>query len=390
MKLIHIATRHRVGGAERNLVNSVVAELERGYEVHVAAGADGFVNSFPDATRVHVMRSLQREPTPIDDVRTFRALCALALRERFDVVHTHQSKAGVLGRLAARGRARAIVHTVHMPSFGSAYVAPASRAFLAAERYCAQFTDRIVTVGEEVREKYLAAGIGSPGQYAVVRSPIEIDRFTALRDASEADRRRWREELRVRDGRRVVITIGALDRRKRQRLILEQSARVLQSMDAMLLVAGEGPELRALERRAAELRLGDRVRFLGFTEDIVPLLGTADALVHAAETEGVSQTLVQAMAAGVPVVATEAEGQREVPDSPVIAVDRGGERLGEALHAALLGAGPPPIDPETFAPWRPESVERSLDAHYQFLEARVGAPPRPAARLAHAGVGGER
>ena len=121
LRILHITTRHRRGGAERNLRYTTELEVARGYDVHVAVGTDDFVDDFPPEVRRHPVDALVRDLSPVADMRATAELRELIRAHGYDVVHTHQSKAGVLGRLAAGTCSATVVHTAHMASFGPGY-----------------------------------------------------------------------------------------------------------------------------------------------------------------------------------------------------------------------------------------------------------------------------
>src|ERR1700759_3592938 len=129
VRILHIATRHRVGGAERNLLYTVSRQAARGFEVHVAVGTEDLEADFRPPIRFHPVGALVREVSPTCDRRATRDLRMLMRTQRFDVVHTHQSKAGAVGRVAALGIAPIVLHTAHMASFGPAYGRARSAVF---------------------------------------------------------------------------------------------------------------------------------------------------------------------------------------------------------------------------------------------------------------------
>ena len=369
MRILHVATRHRRGGAERNLLHTAQWELDRGHEVHLALGNDSLIEDLPPGLGVHLVQDLVREVSPLKDQRALRQLRSLIGRERYDVVHTHQSKAGVLGRLAARGRSRRIVHTIHMASFGPSYGRIGSSTFKQAERFCARFTDVIVSVGQELREMYLAAGVGKPDQYMVIRSPIDIERFAQVRRTTAEERSRARTSFGLPIGS-VIVTAAALEPRKRIGLIIEALASDLQSGSMVLAIAGDGGERSSLERQAETLGLASSVRFLGHVQDMPGLLSTAGVLVHAATVEGVPQVVIQALAAGVPAVATEMIGVKEVPQSGVTIV-AGGD-IADAVTRVL--ASPTEAVPlAALDAWTTEGVDRGLAALHERLVPAGGA-----------------
>ena len=154
-------------------------------------------------------------------------------RVAYDVVHTHQSKAGILGRLAASGRARRVVHTVHMASFGNGYNPLASMAFRIAEKRASRRTDVTVFVGDELRAIYVDAGVCRAGDSVVIRSPIDITRLAEARGWTASQRLDARRMHGLPADRSLIVWIGALSPRKRP-VIAVRSLHPL-------LASGEGP-----------------------------------------------------------------------------------------------------------------------------------------------------
>jgi glycosyltransferase involved in cell wall biosynthesis len=255
---LHVTTRHRRGGAERNLRYTTESELARQYDVHVAVGTEGFVDDFPPEVHRHPVEALVRDLSPVADARATAELRALIRAYGYDVVHTHQSKAGVLGRLAARTCSVTVVHTGHMASFGPGYGRGQSAAFLAAERACARATALFVFVGRDLLRRYVRAGAADPSRSHVIHSPIpSLSRIAGLR----------RQRNQPRSGNRaggppLILAVGALDRRKRHALLLSELAHVLARGDARLAIAGEGPEMDTLRALRAQLGLDQAVQLL--------------------------------------------------------------------------------------------------------------------------------
>lgn len=373
-KVLHVATAHRRGGAERNLIHTLEWELAHGWDVHVAVGDFEYQPNMPANVATHIVPHLVRRVTPLTDMRAARALRRLIRDENFDVVHTHQSKAGILGRIAAWHRSPVIVHTVHMPSFGPAYSWYSSTLYRGVERLCAHATDRFVTVGEELRAMYLRAGIGSPEQYSVIRSPVVLARFSKLRDLSSSQRFLWRERFDIPRNAKVILAIGALDRRKRHDVALRQLAPHLRETELLFLIAGEGPLDAELRLLARQLGIENSVRLLGFVDDVCPLLAVADVLIHISEVEGVAQVVLQAMAAGVPIVASDVPGLREVSGAPVLTVADDCNDLWNAVDRTF--SAPQNFilaEPSELADWCPEVVDHDLAALHAELEAMLEA-----------------
>jgi glycosyltransferase involved in cell wall biosynthesis len=277
----------------------------------------------PDV-RLHPLGAARR-PAP-GDVASLARLARLVARA--DAVHVHSAKAGFLGRLAAalRGRTGRCAFTPHAWSFWVAGGAEA-RLYRGLERRAARWCRAIVAVSADERDAGLAAGVGRPEQYRVIPNGVDVMRFGAAREPVP--------------GR--VLFLGRLAPQKRPDLALRALARV---PGAELQLANDGPDRAALERLAAELGISDRVRFLGYRDDVPALLARTSCLLVTSDYEGGSLVVPEAMAAGVPVVATRAGGVEEVLDGGGLVVGRGdveavadalSRMLGDAAEAARLG-----------------------------------------------------
>ncbi len=235
-----------------------------------------------------------RRPGP-SDAASFARL--LSLVKEAAAIHVHSAKAGFLGRLAARvrGRAGSTLYTPHAWSFWAAQGAEA-RLYRMLERRAAHWCRVIVAVSEHERDAGLAAGIGSSEQYRVIPNGVDVGRFARARDPVP--------------GR--VLFLGRLAPQKRPDLAVEAVARLRARIPgAELHLATDGPDRDAVEALAARRSLTGAVRFLGYRDDVPELLARAGCLLVTSDYEGAPLTVVEAMAAGVPVVATRVGGVPE-------------------------------------------------------------------------------
>jgi glycosyltransferase involved in cell wall biosynthesis len=238
-----------------------------------------------------------REPSAGDAVTLGRLL---RLAGSADLVHGHSSKAGFLARLASRLRRRsgACLFTPHGWSFWSAEGGKA-RAYLALERAAARWCRVILSVSAHERDAGLAAGVGRAEQYRVIPNGVDLDRFAA--------------EPHPVAGR--VVMVARLAAPKRADLAVRALARVRARVpSATLRLIGDGPDRPGVERLAAELGVGEAVEVLGTRSDVPALLAEASCLLLASDYEGCPLTVLEAMAAGVPVVATRVGGVPELVD----------------------------------------------------------------------------
>ncbi|OGL00948.1 MAG: hypothetical protein A3I14_01880 [Candidatus Rokubacteria bacterium RIFCSPLOWO2_02_FULL_73_56] len=341
IRVLHVITRLTLGGSSENTLATVVGLASAGYAGALAVGlAESEAAVVDDARRrgcrVVDVPALGREVRPLRDLAALRQLTALMRRERPRIVHTHTSKAGFLGRLAARlARVPAVIHQPHGHVFYGYWGAPRTALYVALERRAARWTDRIVTLTERGTAEHLARGIGRPGQYATVPSGVP----TAALRAAAPPRAAARARLGLAPDAYVVAGLGRLVPVKGFDLLVEALPRLAAEVpSARVLLVGDGPERAALEARARALGVAARLHVTGATPEVAAHLAAADVLAAPSRNEGMGRALVEAMALGLPVVATAVGG------IPAVVEDGGCGRLvppgdADALAAALAGLG---------------------------------------------------
>lgn len=333
--VLHLITRMVHGGAQENTLATVAAIAGGGWRSTLVTGpADGPEGSLePECHRrgvrmIHVPE-LVRELSPAQDVRALRRLVALIRAEQPQIVHTHTSKAGILGRIAARmARVPVVIHTPHGHVFHGYYGPLRSQLFRWIEWACAPLADRLIALTEQERQDHLRRGIGRPERFVVIPSGVDF----APIDAARTQRRATRAALGIAPDAPVIGCVARLVPIKDHATLLAAFQRVAAAVPrAVLLLVGDGPLRGDLEARATALGIGDRVRFLGLRTDVPRLLAAMDLFALASLNEGMGRVLVEAMAMGLPVVATRVAG--------IVDVVRDGE-------SGLLV---PPQDPEGMA-----------------------------------------
>jgi glycosyltransferase involved in cell wall biosynthesis len=275
-----------------------------------------------------------------------------------DIVHTHTAKAGAVGRAAARcAGVPVVVHTFHGHVLRGYFPRPVEGIFRAIERGLTRITDRIVTLSPALKADLVAMGIAQPGKIEVV--PLGMDLEPLLR--SDSRRGELRSELGIGPEELLVGTVGRLVLIKNHRLFLMAARSMVDSgLPARFVIIGDGELRDSLQVFASELGIADRIRFLGWRKDMVPVYAGLDLLALTSDNEGTPMAVIEAMAAGVPVVATAVGG---VPD-----VVREGE----------TGRLVPPGDPEAMSRiWRNALTEKIPTEQMrrrarQEVEARFG------------------
>lgn len=344
MRIVHVITRLIVGGAQENTLLSCQGQHDRGHEVTLITGpALGPEGSLMDRATGHgyaveVIDDMRRAVLPLRDLRTYRALVRRFRELRPDVVHTHSSKAGILGRHAARAAGvRAVVHTVHGLAFTASTSALVNGAYKVLERRAAPAAARIVCVADAMRDQSLAAGIGRPEQYVTVYSGMETAPFLD----PPVPRQQVRARYGIADGDVVAGTIARLFHLKGHDDLLELAPDLCARFRRLKFMwVGDGLLRQDFERRIAAMGLADRFVLTGLVPParIPELTGAMDLLVHPSRREGLARALAQGGLAGVPVVTYDVDGNREgLLDGQsgflVPAFDRA--RLGDALGRLL-------------------------------------------------------
>jgi len=312
-RIAHLITKLELGGAQQNTLFCMATHDRDSFEPVLLAGAGGILDDEARAVsnaEVHLVPWLVHPVRPWADLVAFFKLRAFLKRERIELVHTHSSKAGILGRLAARSAGvPAIVHTVHGWSFNDTQPAWKRKLYVAAERLAARRTDRLIVVSSRNSEKGLAEGIGRPDQYRTIHSGIHVSAFAR----PERARAEVRRSLGYTDEHRVVGTIACLKPQKAP-LDFVRAAADASRHDPRLrfFVAGDGELLGDVEALVAELGLHDVVQVLGWRRDVIDLYHAMDVFLLTSLFEGLPRAVLQSMAAGVPVVATDVDGTPEV------------------------------------------------------------------------------
>jgi glycosyltransferase involved in cell wall biosynthesis len=314
-RVVHVIARMNVGGPAELLVQLLnelpdqellMGEVDEGEADHLALRA-------PE-TPFTLVPGLGRSPRTGDDLRALAFLVRELRRRRPDVVHTHTAKAGALGRIAARRAAVPhLVHTFHGHLLQGYFSPRVTRAVVHTERVLARRTDRIVAVGEQVRDDLLGVGIGTFSQYAVIAPGVVAPFHTGKAHSRAA--------LGLSPTGPVVSCVGRLTAIKRPDRMLAV-ARLLP--DVTFLVAGEGPLLEQTRRDAP-----GNVRLLGWRADIGTVHAAADVALLTSDNEGMPVTLIEAALCGTPAVSTDVGSTREVVVGEVTATDP------DALAAAV-------------------------------------------------------
>jgi glycosyltransferase involved in cell wall biosynthesis len=401
-KILHILTRLDMGGSAQNTLLTC-HKLARKYEIvlvhglsqesNMTASEKAAVEAQIESARVKGVRivavpSLVRRISPVNDVRTLYDLVRIIQQEKPDVVHTHTSKAGIIGRLAAKiARVPFIVHTPHGHVFYGHFGAALSRVFLWVETLFSHLTDRVVALtGGEGRD-YTDCNVYPEDKIVHIHSGVDIEKFRQS-PVSVVEKKR---SLGLAPNAMVVGFIGWLLPIKGPMHLLKAMEAVWHDHeDVVLVFIGKGD--LDVELRTAALQTGadGRINFLGWRDDVEEIMPLFDIFVLPSLNEGMGRVLVEAMAAGKPIVASNVGGIPDLVqhDYNGLLVAPGDEKalatsikqlLGNPQKAKLMGQR----GREFCSQFSLESMVEKLDILYQdlFKFHRQGLHPAPPAGL---------
>lgn len=312
LRVLHIITRLELGGAQRNTLYTVAHLDRREFSPALAWGPGGVLDAEAGALedlRLHPVPELVRRVRPTGDVRALSALRRVIRQERPRIVHTHSSKAGILGRLAARLEGvPAIVHTVHGFGFTPLQPAPVRALFLSLERLAARWTTQVITVSRTDLERGVRLGLFPRDGVTVIRSGIPLRDYTGASGGETV-----RLELGVPADAVLVTQIGNFKPQKAPLDFVRMAIRTSGASGKLFfLMTGDGPLRRRAKALVHEAGLDERFRFTGWRDDIPAILDATDIGVLASRHEGLPRAVVESLAAGIPVVATAVDGTPEV------------------------------------------------------------------------------
>ena len=384
LRVLHVITRMIVGGAQENTLLSVEG-LDRlpEYEVTLVSGVDNgpegeLLTRARRTTRLVVLPELGRNISPLADLKAFWKLYRLIRTGGYHLVHTHSSKAGVLGRLAAwLAGTPLVVHTLHSLVFHDYQPWLVNRLWWAVKKVCAPLTDHFISVSDVISRKAITAGIDRPEKFTTIYSGMELDWFLK----AKVDPERVRREFGIPPDAPVVGKIARLFPLKGHDQLLDAApAIVRRHPQVRFFLIGDGILQEHLRHRAAQMGILENFVFAGLIERerIPEMLAVMDVVVHTSLREGLARVLPQALAMGKPCVSFDIDGAPEVvipgetgyltrPGDAEGLADGVNTLLADAELRARMGeAGRRRVDPA----FRAETMVREIAAVYAMLAER--------------------
>lgn len=386
-KVIHVITRFDKGGSAENTFLTVRGLDREKYEVILVRGlsressmdavkAGAVENNLNEAIqagiRILTVPELVRNIRPYADLKAFFRLVKIFRAERPHIVHTHTSKAGFLGRWAARlVGVPLVVHTPHGHVFWGYFNRLVTAFFILLEKITAVITDRIITLTEQEKKDYLIRRIAPDGKFEIIHSGVALGSFLA----SGADSLGMRKELGIPADAFVAGTAGRLTAVKGHKYLIAAAQKVLLRNPGMYFIfLGDGELSGELQAQAAASGVKDNARFLGWRQDVAAVMSAFDVFILPSLNEGMGKVLVEAMAMGKPIIASAVGGITDlvihgengmlVPCADAEAIARGIETLRRdpAMRKSMGAKGK-----AMAADFSAESMIRKIDRLYCAL-----------------------
>lgn len=312
MKILYIITKLELGGAQKVCLTLAEA-FSCDHEVHLMTGVGGILDDvarklFGD--RFVVNPYMGREISPIADIKALKFIRNYMRKHSFDIVHTHSSKAGILGRYAAyKEHVPRVVHTIHGFAFNDFRHVLINDLYKAAERWASRFAHVLVAVTTEDVVVGMKNNIGKKNQYAVVRAAADIDYFAGYSSPST----NIRQELHIPDSAHIVTQISCFKKQKNPIDFVRLASHIVQKRnDVYFILIGDGDLRPKIEEMIKKLNVSKHLQLLGWKDDVRPYIAQSDVILLTSLWEGLPITIVESFAMHKPVVVTAVNGNKEI------------------------------------------------------------------------------
>ena len=313
IKVCHIITKLELGGAQQNTLYTLGHLNTADFETILITGIGGILDEEAKAlknTKLYFLKSLVREISPINDLAAFINIAIILVKEKPDIVHTHSSKAGIIGRFAAfLAKAPVIVHTFHGFGFNDFQSFIVRKMYVLVEIAAAWISDKLIAVSQQNIQKGLANNIGLNNKYTLIRSGIDTNKYKNI----TVDKVKIRKSLGIEENQKIITTIGPFKAQKNLIDFLRTANRIsIKNVNSTFLIIGDGEERGKLEKYIVNHNLSGKVKLLGWRRDIAELLHITDIFVMTSLWEGLPRSCLEAMCCGLPIVANSIDGVKEV------------------------------------------------------------------------------
>ena len=311
IKLLHIITHLPIGGAQDNTLYTIELLNKKKYDISLCCNFSGELveraKKIEDIKLINIP-ILSRDVNLINDTRAFLALYKIIKKEDYDIIHTHSSKAGFLGRIASKiNKVPIIIHTVHGFPFNDFMNFFKKNFYILIEKLLANWTDVLITVSNLNKKKIIDLGISKKDKIYNIYSGIDLKIFDRKNDRS------FKKELKLGDNEILIGAVGRLSGQKDPITLIRAFNLVSKKFpDAHLVFVGDGPLRNKITKMIKKLKLTSKVHLIGNIHNTWPVYHSLDLFVMSSIYEGLGRSITEALSCGVPVVCTAVEGVPEI------------------------------------------------------------------------------
>ncbi|WP_455655304.1 glycosyltransferase family 4 protein [Phascolarctobacterium sp.] len=286
---------------------------EHGWEVHVAAKNDfsGEPCVIPNCDQYFDINFV-RLPFSRQNITAYKQMRQIIQENKYDIIHCHTPVAGVLTRLAARSsKDTTVIYTAHGFHFYKGVPLLNWLIYYPVERFCAKFTDKLITINQEDYTRAKSWSLRNNGKvYYIPGVGVDIEKIHNI----SIDKEQKKNELGIPNGIKVLLSVGELNENKNHEIIIKALSK-LDNKEFVYLICGKGKLKEYLQNLAQKLGIGDKVKLLGYRTDVLEICKIADLFIFPSKREGLPVSLIEAMACGVPCIASDVRGNRDLLSS---------------------------------------------------------------------------
>lgn len=391
-KVVHIITRFDKGGSAENTLLTILGLNEEKYSIVLIKGSSlesemsveerlavnqSLKTVEENNIKVINLSSLVRKIAPLKDIRALFTLFKILRKEKPDIVHTHTSKAGFLGRWASfLARNPIIIHTPHGHVFHSYFGPVLTKIFVIAEKISSLITDKIITLTDRERDEHVERKIASIKKFVTIHSGVDLDRFIKL----NIDIKTKKKELNIPQDYYVIGTIGRLVPIKGHKYLIAASKRIIEEFPKTVFVfVGDGFLKSVLERQAENLGIRKNIIFTGWRKDVPEILFLFDILIFPSLNEGMGRVMIEGMSLEKPIVASNVGGICNLIEhgkNGILVPPRNPDALGKAISKLMrnkkLAEGLGKIgEMEVYPKFDASTMVKKIDDLYESLLSKV-------------------
>jgi glycosyltransferase involved in cell wall biosynthesis len=310
IKVCYIITKLELGGAQKTALHIAENINKNIFESFVIAGKGGILDDEVEKKiKFYRIKHFIRDISPLRDLKSLFKIYSILKREKPDIVHTHSSKAGIIGRIAAKlAGIKIIIHTIHGYGFNETQKLFIKKFYIFLEKFCALFSDKLIIVTKEDIKKGLYYKIAKENKFVLIRAGIDTEFYKNF-----IQNPNFKETLGIGSNIRIIVTIGAFKPQKNLKDFIKAAFLVASRFkDVMFLIVGDGQQRKELDTLIEKSKLKNKILMLGWRTDIVEILKASDIFVLTSLWEGLPCSIIEAMCCAKPVVANAVDGVKEI------------------------------------------------------------------------------